>query len=67
MDSIKFDGRNIDDIEDFLYDTGVMVHKDSNGKIVLITNSDEITLFKDDVISFEKDGLHIYKPSYVIK
>lgn len=64
IDSIRFDGRNFDDIESMIKKSKFKVDaiQQSNGKVEI----DGKTIFKDDLISVEKDGVHIYKPSYVV-
>lgn len=65
---VIFNGQNYMEVVELLNGTDIQVFKNDTGKIYLaVVDEDEITIEKNDEIELREDGVHIFKPVYVIK
>lgn len=64
---VIFNGQNFMDVVELLEGTDIQVFKNDTGKLYLaVVDEDEITIEKNDEIELREDGVHIFKPVYVI-
>ena len=64
---VIFNGQNYMEVVELLNGTDIQVFKNDSGKIYLaVVDEDEVTIEKNDEIELREDGVHIFKPVYVI-
>lgn len=65
---VIFNGQNYMEVVELLNGTDIQVFKNDTGKIYLVVaDEDEVTIEKNDEIELREDGVHVFKPVYVIK
>jgi vacuolar-type H+-ATPase subunit I/STV1 len=63
--SIQFKRDNIKDLLYFLDSNNIKYNKYANGKITILINNEEQTIFVDDIITINDNKVSIKKPSYI--
>jgi hypothetical protein len=61
---MEFDGKNFNDVKNFLSDIGVQSTQNSNGQVIVSYNNKSQTLLKDDTVEIKDASVFILKPSY---
>lgn len=63
---IEFDGRNFEDIKNYLNGSRVNVTQELNGRVLLSYDGNTRMLLKDDVVGVRDGLIYVEKPSYVV-
>lgn len=67
LNHIVFDGKNAEEIKELLKKHGIESGQEENGRLFMKLNGEEVTILKDDKLSFKNGVPHIEKPAYTVK
>ena len=62
-DFITFDAKNTKEIMKLLGDKGFKTNQEENGKLTVIIDNKDVTIFKGDTIEFKDGTINIVKPN----